>query len=81
MDSLDKKANWFLNRVIDTLEDIGNNSDDGTATHEEKVTYVGTAGGIALATVLEHNGLLAFLIIVYGAIRLRVKHPGLIEIL
>ena len=77
---LDKKAGWFLNKVIDSLEDIGNNSDDGTATKTEKVNYVGTVGGIALAAVLEQNGVRAFIRLICGAIRVRVKHPGLIEI-
>ena len=77
-DNLGQKASWFMDKIIDNIEDIANSGED--ATLKERSGYVSVLAGISLATALQHQGWFQFFRIIWGAIVIRFKHPSLAEI-
>jgi hypothetical protein len=78
--STDKKAQVFMSKILDHLEDIAMTQTETPVPITTRSMYVGAAAGIGLATVLEHNGWLAFLRLVFGAIKVRYSDPGLVRL-
>lgn len=73
-----QKAQVILEDVVDGLEDIGYLYD--SENPRLRMLLVQMAGGIALATVLERQGLWKFLRTVFGAIVIRYKYKGLVDV-
>jgi hypothetical protein len=73
------KAQLYMSFIVDTLEGVADWTSQDAST-KTKATYVGTIGGIAMSTLLEHKGWWSFLRVVFGAILIRYKHPGLVNL-
>jgi hypothetical protein len=77
MDSA-QKAQVILEDIVSGLEDIGYRYE--SEDPDMRMLLVQMAGGIALATVLERQGLWKFLRTVFGAIVIRYKYKGLVDV-
>lgn len=73
-----QKAQVILDNIVGALEDIGYRYD--SEDPEMRLMLVQMAGGIALGAVLERQGLWKFLRTVFGAIVMRYKYKGLVDV-
>ena len=72
------KEQRVIEDIRDALEDIGYRYD--SEDPDMRMMLVQLAVGIGLATVLEKQGLGKFLRTVFGAIVIRYKTPGLVDV-
>jgi hypothetical protein len=72
------KEQRVIEDIRDALEDIGYRYD--SEDPDMRMMLVQLAVGIGLATVLEKQGLWKFLRTVFGAIAIRFKSPGLVDV-
>jgi hypothetical protein len=77
MDNAQKAAVIFDN-VVSALEDIGYRYE--SEDPEMRMMLVQLAAGIGLATVLEKQGLWKYLRTVFGAVILRYKYKGMVDV-
>ena len=76
----EQKAMAFVSTVINHLEDIAQTPTRVPVGNVMRARMVGTAAGLALATVLQHIGWIAFFRIVFGSISIRYNNPGLVQL-
>ena len=78
MSDMDRRAQNVLNTAMNHVEEMA--FEFNSPKLETRVQLVGVMSGAGLATVLEHGGFWLWLRIVFGSIKLRIKHPGVCDI-
>lgn len=74
----DHRLSDLFDAVVDSVEDMAYRYE--TEDPDTRMMIVQLQATVAMATVLERQGLWKFLRTIYAAIFMRIKHPGVVDV-